>query len=417
MKSNAWQVQGGRALVLTCSCLLLVSAAAWGAGAGERVQTAAELLRIARNPNQNPIARSNAIGKLGELTEAGPLRDYKVVDELLAIAKLDTAKPDDIFVRISAIGALGKLYLVDKVIKEKYIGPLTTILKDQKEHMLVRVAVAEVFKDTLVNDPKEHADIEAHTALLDVVKNKLDVTALRCAAIRAVGVFGSSQSLEPLTALLSDQDAMLRETAAGALGDLLKSLGITQLSVPTVNKLIEMVSDKKMAPELRVNVMLVLAQLIREAQQQAKQTMPVIIGVVKNEKDMKLVKGGIEALGIIGTAEAVEPLKVAYGDFQQPAAAAKADPDAPAAANTAAEAERNEFAEIRRKIMEALVTVLSFQQSRNQPELKAVHEVALLLVKAVDDDPAATVRSDAVFAMRYLYPVKFKAEHKEVIDS
>ena len=46
-----------------------------------------------------------------------------------------------------------------------------------------------------------------------------------------------------------------------------------------------------------------------------------------------------------------------------------------------------------------------------------MHETALLLVKTVDDDPAASIKESAVFAMRYLYPAKFKNEHKEVIDT
>jgi hypothetical protein len=67
--------------------------------------------------------------------------------------------------------------------------------------------------------------------------------------------------------------------------------------------------------------------------------------------------------------------------------------------------------------MEALAVVLSFQGTKAQPDMKAVHEVAVLLDKAVDEDSSASVRGDAIFAMRYLYPVKFKPEHKEVLDS
>jgi hypothetical protein len=41
----------------------------------------------------------------------------------------------------------------------------------------------------------------------------------------------------------------------------------------------------------------------------------------------------------------------------------------------------------------------------------------VLLVKVVDDEPSSSVKEAAAFAMRYLYPVKFKAEHREAIDA
>jgi len=41
----------------------------------------------------------------------------------------------------------------------------------------------------------------------------------------------------------------------------------------------------------------------------------------------------------------------------------------------------------------------------------------MILVKAVDDDPASSVKIKAIFAMRYLYPDKFKLEHKEAVHA
>jgi len=415
MKANTGHDGGTRGLVLLLTCLLIGIAAE--CSAADREKTTPELLNVAKNPNNNPLARVSAIEKLGEMTDASQMRDYKVVDELISIAKV---AEDDIFVRQTAIKGLGRLYNVDKVIKEKYLAPLIAILKDQKAHMMVRKAVAEIFRETLVNDAKFHADQEANNALLDVAKNKTEVPGLRFAAIKAVGYFGAPESLDVLIGLLSDPDPLIRENSAGALYDLLAKVGIEKnpLPVPTVNKLIEMVSDKKMAPELRVNVMKVLAQLIRDGQQQAKQVMPTIIDFVKNERSTKLVEGGIEALGIIGSAEAVEPLKVAYADYREtPPSAEPKKAEAKAEDAAAAAAERTEGARIRKKIMEALVSVLSFQTSKKQSEMKAVHECALLLVSAVDDDPAATVKEAAVFALRYLYPQKFKSEHKDAIDA
>lgn len=419
MKSDLGYARWTRGLVLILSCLLIGFPARCNGAAVEK--TPAELINFAKNPQNNPMARVSAIEKLGNLSEAGAIRDNKVVDELIAIARVPD---DDIFVRQAAIKADGKLYTVDKTYKERYLAPFMAILKDQqKEHYMVRKAVAEVFRDTLVYATQLHSDYEAYKVLLGVAMDKKEVPGLRYVAINAIGRFGAPEGLDDLSKLLGEQDQLIRENAAGALYDLLTKIGgFENLPVPIVNKLIEMVGDKKMAPELRVNVMKVLAQLIRGGQNQAKQVMPLIVDFVTKERNVKLVEGGIEALGIIGSAEAIEPLKVAYADYlaseQHSAAAAKKD-DAAAGAEAAAaavSAEKAEGTRIRGKIMEALVSVLSFQTTRRQSDMKAVHECALLLVKVLDEDPSATVKEAAVFAMRYLYPAKFGPEHKEAID-
>jgi hypothetical protein len=163
-----------------------------------------------------------------------------------------------------------------------------------------------------------------------------------------------------------------------------------------------------MAADLRVNVARVLAQLMRDGNAQARQAMPVIMGLVTRAQEGKLVKGGVEALGLIGSADAVEPLKTAYADFL---------PLAAAPGTEAAVADKPQDAEVRLAVVYALVSVLSGQNSRTQHDAKAVHESAVLLVKVVDDDPSSSVKEAAAFAMRYLYPVKFKAEHREAIDA
>ena len=67
--------------------------------------------------------------------------------------------------------------------------------------------------------------------------------------------------------------------------------------------------------------------------------------------------------------------------------------------------------------MHALGSVLATQDAKKVFEPKAVHESALLLVKALDDDASSQVQSAAAFSMKFLYPKKFKAEHKEVVDA
>src|SRR5208337_4945694 len=114
------------------------------------------------------------------------------------------------------IKGCGKLYNVDKVYKERFLAPLTVILKDPKEHMLVRKTVADVFREVLVFDPKLHSDIEAFKALLDIAldKDHKEVMGLRIAAINAVGAFGSGDGLDVLVKMLSDPEPLIRENAA-----------------------------------------------------------------------------------------------------------------------------------------------------------------------------------------------------------
>jgi HEAT repeat protein len=134
-------------------------------------------------------------------------------------------------------------------------------------------------------------------------------------------MYGAADGLDILVALLSDTEQRIREEAAGALFVLLGQVGNVDIPVPAVNKLIEMLGNKEMAPDLRVNVARVLAQLMRDGNSQARQAMPAIMGLVTRAQEVKLVKGGVEALGLIGSADAVEPLKAAYADFLPPAAA------------------------------------------------------------------------------------------------
>ena len=132
----------GRAMLLVAAVLAALPAVL---SAGEREKPVSELIAIAKSRNQNSLARVAAIEKLGAITEAGVLRDNKVGDELIAIAKGDAAKSDDIFVRIAAIKACGDLQReADKALKDRYLVSYTAMLRDQKEHFAVRKAVARV---------------------------------------------------------------------------------------------------------------------------------------------------------------------------------------------------------------------------------------------------------------------------------
>ena len=72
---------------------------------------------------------------------------------------------------------------------------------------------------------------------------------------------------------------------------------LTYISAPIA------LDSKTVGPDLKVNVMKVVAAIIREHKTTAADAaFPKIVDFVKNAQDDKLVKGGIEALGIIASA-------------------------------------------------------------------------------------------------------------------
>ncbi|HYG77850.1 MAG TPA: HEAT repeat domain-containing protein [Planctomycetota bacterium] len=409
-------------LKLGCATVAL-SLAVSGASvrAEEKELTIPETVLLVKSKNKGARARVTAIERLGDMTNAGEIRDYRVAEELVTLA---TEKEGDLFVRIAAIKALGKLTVnADAKFKDKYMANFTAIFKDPKEHFQLRRAVSSIFRDVL--NKKDLPDKDAYRGLVDVAKNKQEPVGLRSSAILAIGNFGADDSLETLVPLLSDPEPIVVEQTAAAVYEALNRSAGTELPLPAINKLVEMLDSKTVASELKVNVMKVLAQIMREGKTTAaKAAFPKIVEFVKNNPDDKLVKGGIEALGIIGSAEAVEPLKQAYADYK-PAVAAPgaAAGDAPAvpASGEAANAKKQEKAketDIRMAVIEALISVLNGQgEKKNAYDQKAVHESTVLLVKAAEDDPASNVQRAAIFALRYLYYAKFKNEHREVVDA
>jgi HEAT repeat protein len=380
---------------LTLVLVALLGGAAGGLIAQDKKETVPEILKTARRGG-NPIERVQAIDKLGALSDAGLVRDNGVVDALIGIAKPKDAKSGgDIFVRIAAIGALKRLQNIESRAKDKYIVPLSAILKDKAEHMLVAREVALNFSETL--DPNGLQDKEASKTVSAIALDKQAKQALRIACIAALGNFGQPEGLDTLAGLLNE-DQLIKEAAAGALYELLNRLdGTTELKVPTVAKLVEMVNDDKLQPDLRVNVMKVVATLMRDGSASAKQALPKLIEIVKSAQDDKLVIGAIHALGIIGTADSVEPLATAYLDYKP-------------AANTEAGKLGGKEQDVRNAVVTALVTVLSNQGGKPSPDTKAVTTAATLLVKALDEDPSPAVKRNALFAMKYMYPFTTKTK-------
>ncbi len=390
----------------------------------------AELVNTVNSPGKNSRVRSAAAEKLGALTDSSQVRDNRVVESLLAIV---ANKQIDMFVREACIDALGSLQVrTDPKTKEKFMPVFTPFLvadpKDDRykdTHLNIRQAIARVYAVSLRDSVN---DANAYQACVNIAKTRAEIAGLRGTCVEVIGSYGAKTALDDLIVLLTDPETFIVEKAAAATSDVLtRSAG--ELPLVAINRLVEMLDSKTIGSDLKVNVMRVLGQLMRDTKGRAAQAgFPKICAFVANSQDDKLVKGGIEALGIIGSAEAVEPLKKAYQDYmsapaagEKPAAAAAGGGAAAAAAALAnagaANSERSKEAEMRAAVVDAMGTVLNFQGEKTVGwDAKAVHECAMLLIKAGEDDPATAVQEGAVFSLQYLYYPKFKAEHPEAVD-
>jgi HEAT repeat protein len=392
-----------------------------GAFAGERARekTVNEIVSIAKSPARGPLERVEMINKLSALTDSAVIRDNRVVEELIVIGKPNDKKAD-IFVRASAIDALAKIQKIDQRAKDKFLPAFSPILKDKTEHMIVARAVASNFKESL--DKEGLPDRDAYKIISELAKDKATNLGLRQVAIDTVGTFGAIEGLDILLPLLSEPEQLVREHAASAIYDLMARVeGTVNMPLPAVNKLVEMVSDKTFAAELKVNVMKVLGTLVRDGNMAAKAAIPEIVKIVANEQDEKLVKGGIVALGLIGSGDAVEPLIKAYNDFVGAAANAGAGVSpAPANATTPVEAPKpvnSKETDIRKAIMDAFISILANQGQKPNPDMKVINDCVNFLLKVSSDDADVGVKKAAVFALRYVYPTPMKVPaHKNVGD-
>ena len=401
---------GGLFAVAFCLCLGFSMAKA-----ADRDLTTPELVAVAKSTSKSARVRIGAIMKLAEITDGAQIRDFKVVEEFDTIAG-DTAT--DMFIRCACIEALARIQVNVTTAQDKFLPVLIPILKDIKLHLVLRKAVADALRDVL-SGSKGLVQKDAYKVCVEIAKTKTETPGLRASSVDVVGAYPSDDNLEVLVPLLSDSESIVVEHAAAALYNSLSRMS-GEIPLPATNRLVEMLDSKTVGPDLKVNVMKVLAQIIRDGKTKAADpALPKIIDFVKNAQDDKLVRGGIEALGIIATAAAVEPLKQAYMDYKPaaPAAAAAAADAGKADESGVKKVEKGKEMDIRTLIMDALSNVLQTQgEKKTGFDTKAVHESAALLIKAGEDDPAKTVQSAAIFALRYLYYVKFKAEHKDAVD-
>lgn len=225
---------------------------------------------------------------------------------------------------------------------------------------------------------------------------------MRAKCIEAIGSFGDPDNIAMLCELLADADPYIKEAAARGIVILLEvapSAG-QNVSPAAINKIVEMVNDDTLGVDLRIVVIRADAQLMAIGTPGANKGLDTIIKLVKNAIDERVVLTSIEALGIVGTAQAADPLIQTYKDFFNAASPLK-EKDVP----------------VRRAVTNALRAVLTTQAGKPNPDLAVVHKVAELLISIIDNDSAPPVKEVAIYAMGYLYPKKFLPEHKDAVLS
>ena len=367
---------------------------------GGGAKTVSEQIAIVKTSTNIPKRRA-AVKSLGDVNETDE-RNFGVTDVLIDVV----VKGNDPMVPAEAVRSLTKIQLnVNKQAKTKYTKPFIEILKKPEAFSTTRSTIAECFRRTLEKEGLN--DRDAFKVMLDISANKTEPNlALRSKCIEAIGAFGAADALPVLTTLLIEPDDYIKVAAANALDQLMeKDFQIGAQAAPAaVNKLLEILRDEKADVTLKALSIRVLARMISAGNQFANKGMDDIIKLVQNSDQDKIVLACIDALGFIGTSQAQKPLEKTYADYF-PTAMTPPKTDTPRDIG------------MREAIASAYSNMLSVQAQRPNPDLKVVHDISVLLVKMVDDDPAPTVKSNAVIALAFLYAKKFDAEVKEVTSA
>ena len=364
------------------------------AGETRRQLTPPELMQIVKT-SRDPETRQDAVKRLAEISESEE-RNMQVAETFVDILK---TTPDP-FLGKQLVRTLTQLQVnMSKRPKTKYIVDFMAILKNPAAVPGIRTEIADNFRQTL--DKDELKDKDAFVLLKAIAQSKTEPNvSLRARCIEAIGGFGDPDNIAMLCELLTDKDDLVKEAAANALTTLLDRAPVNgkSISMAAANKIVEMVNDDKLAPTVRIKVIRADAQMMAcdPPVPGANRGLETIIKLAKTAADDNLVLTCIEALGIIGSSQAADPLIATYNDFFNKANMMN-EKDVP----------------IRRAVVRALRSVLTAQDRKMNAEMPTVHKVAELLVSVLDNDPAVNVKSSAVYAIGYMYPKKFAADQKE----
>ncbi|MCZ7644114.1 MAG: hypothetical protein M5U26_02350 [Planctomycetota bacterium] len=308
------------------------------------------------------------------------------------------------------------MYTLDRLAAKRYTEPFTKHLDDKNEEVLIRAQIAGVFGNTLVLSslPEERALVSLQKLAEDQGNRQVGGPdeMVRQACVDAIGKIGSPKSLETLANILNQVNLSdrLKEAVVSAFYGILSRIDKdldTLVTPPTVQKLIQLVEQTTIDPEIRAEGMKTLARLERAGVKTGNRVLPVIQKVLEKENNKVLVVAAVEALGITGKDEALDSLLKAFKDFYS-------EPNSKAYENDLA---------IRKVIAKTFAYMLSAQrEKRPAPNAEAVATIAKTLISIID--PSAErkehkdVKRSAVSSLRYLYPLTspFKEHHKDALS-
>ena len=401
--------------------LALTTAPAFGA---EKELTTAEHVSRLKRKNVFSQLRSDSARKLGTMKEAAELRDSRTVEILLDIA-LDST--DDMLVRMETIKALAEIQ--DEVYNpskedyaiNKYMEPFIAILKDDKHSdPLIRTEVARALGRTLRSDRVKHKDGFDAMLLIaeDANRNGMKPTPLilRIACVDGLGNFGATRAFVSFASILVQEnlDPLLREAVIRGLGNLVNSIDLENnleaINLATLNRIKEMVSNKKMPPDIRGEALKLLGRLIGAGAKVGVSfdLLPIAVGILKDQEvtDPVLILAAIQTLGLLGDEDGVRSLEKAYTDFFDDK-------------NVARENDVNIRTEVMRTLGQLLARMTT-DKKRTNPGILKIAVGTLLKPLNPDATPkeAGAVVDAAIFSIRYLYPnePEYAAGQKAAIE-
>jgi hypothetical protein len=390
---------------------LPVHAAASPKKLGEGEKSTPERIAIAKNKNAaHPKDRVDAIRELGNLSDAGEVRDQRVVDVLCDIVK---DSKDDLFVRMEGMSSLGNLqfnlFQTDGLARSKYTIPLISVLRDPKEEELIQTKVAQVFAKTLPADDLQAK--QAISAMLDIAKDKNEALMLRVACVDGVSEIGSAEGFEPFGAILAqtELDSLLQERVLRGMAVLLGKLGnadtVKQPSLATINRIIELVFANTTPVEIRAVGFVALARMKKSGIIKTLEIQPKLVKIMKESDNAELVLAAVDAIGILDEAGSTPALITAYNDFF--------DANNPS---------RDADVKIRVGIVKTLGDLVNSQSAQKNANAAAIKQTAELYLKITspedENNEVESVRDNAIFGLRYFYPKRseFQSFHRPIAE-
>lgn len=384
--------------------------------AAEQKETTAELLDKLKARSLWELDRVEVARQLSQIQDDATVRDQKVVEALLDVAK---STSEGLRVRIECIKALGRLehtlFQSGHFAKHQYLDVFRSILESKTEHHMLRGAICDVFSDTLqvMGNEREVRDEQVFNGMLNLIKDRQQALGFRIKLVDAIAGFGSPSAFRAFGDVLNEMnlDASLREAVVRGVGKLLARLEtVTEDDLPyaTRNKILGIIEDKAVPNETRGQGLKACARLkTRGFKFDFTKLNAIINDILLHGTDPDLVVSAIEALGIIADDTALGSMEKAIRDFYSDVNFMKKDSD-----------------KVRLASMKTLGRLLENQIEK--PDAASVNRITAMIFTPIDlfTDPEATKKEKepivqaAVFSLSYLWSRKpaFDAQRRNAIE-